>query len=360
MSRPATEPETGVRPAVRATSAYPYTPHEAPVKLDQNESARDLPPDVRARALERVAAASWNRYPHPAAGELARAIAGHEGWDPDGVVVAPGSNVLIHAAADAAGVGRRVLTVAPAFPLYALAGRVLAERLIEVPLEPGPDGPFNLPLDALRRELKAGTGVLYLAEPHAPTGTLHDRTSLERVLDASSGWLAVLDEAYHQFSGGDLLDLVRARPNALSLRTMSKAWGLGGVRVGYALASPALATELRKVLLPFNLSVLAEAVALAALESPGYVAERAAETVRERERVRAELERTTPWTVYPSRANYLLLGTPDAPGIWRGLLDRGVLVRRQDGHAGLEGCLRASVGTPEQNDAFLAAARELA
>jgi histidinol-phosphate aminotransferase len=354
---PVSTAPAGVRPVVRSAPDYPFTHYDAPVKLDQNESPHDFPPELKAKALERMAAAAWNRYPDMHAEGLRALLAEVEGWSAEGIVVTPGSNVLIHALADAAGIGQKVLTVSPAFSLYSLLGELLGERLVQVPLLDG----FQLPVEQLQAELREGPGLVYLAEPHAPTGVLHDLESVRAIVQAAGPqWLVVLDEAYYQFAGRDHKDLVLERENVLILRTMSKAWGLGGIRVGYALARPELAAQVRKLVLPFNLSTLAGEVARVALENPGYAQERAAVTVRERERVFAALREHPTWEVYPSSANYLLVRTPNAPAAWRALLDRGVLVRRQDSYPGLQGCLRVTIGTPEENDAFLAAAKEIA
>ena len=366
VSRPAepivpTDPKAddleAVRPEVRNAPNYPFTPVQARVKLDQNESAHDFPAHLKALALERVAQADWNRYPDMHADGLRAALARHEGWDADGILLTPGSNELIYALTQLAGINQRVLTVSPAFALYALGAKLLGSRLTEIPLETD----FALPVDTLERELRAGgPGILYLAEPHAPTGTLHDMALLERLIRASSGWIVVLDEAYYPYSGRDHKRLVRQHPNVLILRTFSKAWGLAGARLGYMLAQPSLAREVQKILLPFNINVLTSTVATVALEHPEYIKARVEEVLSERERLRDQLQELTSWTVYPSQANYVLIRVPDAAAVYRGLLERGVLVRRQDSYPGLAGCLRITVGTPDENNALLAAVQEIA
>lgn len=363
MNRTAPEPpETqtlkAVRPEVRAAPHYPFTPIHAPIKLDQNESALDFPDDLKKLALEKMLGAEWNRYPNIHADGLRAKLGAFEGWDADGVLIAPGSNVLIYAATQVAGIGQRVATVAPAFPLYALGAKLLGSGLREFQL--GPD--FSLPMDAILAELRSGgPGLLYLAEPHAPSGALHDLTQIEAILNAArDGWIVVLDEAYHQFAGRDHKGLALEYENVALLRTFSKAWGLGGVRLGYLLAQPVLARQVQKILLPFSIGVLHQAVLEVALEHPEYVRSRVEETLRERERVYDALREHPSWTVYPSRANFLLIRTPDAAAAHRALLERGVLVRRQDSYAGLTGCIRVSIGTSAENDAFLKAALEIA
>ena len=150
--------------------------------------------------------------------------------------------------------------------------------------------------------------------------------------------------------------MARSFPNVVVLRTFSKAWGLAGLRLGYALASDEVARQLRKLVPPFAVSVMQTVAAEVALANPEYMRERVERTVRERERIALALEGHPSWKVYPSAANFLLIRTPDAAHASEQLLKAGVLIRRQDAYAGLAGCIRVSVGTPEENDAFLRAA----
>jgi histidinol-phosphate aminotransferase len=351
------QPSSGlfaVRDAVRRAPAYPFTPIEARIKLDQNESPYDFPAELKQLALDRLGGADWNRYPDMHADRLRVAIGGLNAHDPRGVVVTPGSNVLIHALAQAAGIGQRLLTLTPGFSLYALSGKLLEAELTELPLEPD----FGLPMAALLRELQRGSGVLFLAEPHAPTGALHSEAQIERILEAASNWIVVLDEAYYEYAARNHLRFL-AQENVCILRTFSKAWGLAGSRLGYLLAQPALAENIQKICSPFNVSVLSTVVAQVALEHPAYVESRVNETLLERQRVFEALQTHKTWTIYPSHANYHLIRTNDAKRAHAQLLERGVLVRRQDSLPGLEGCIRVSVGTPEENTAFISAALEL-
>ena len=346
-----------IRDEVRQLAAYRFQAQPSGIKLDQNEFPTDLPPEIRDRALERLADAAFHRYPDIHAQALRDEIARYEGWDPEGVVVTGGSNVLIQAIVIATAIGRRVLTVQPTFSVYAIQGRILAGSVTEVAL--GEE--FALPSDKLVAELDRGGGVLFLADPAAPTGNRHDPSAVRDILQAadSKRWTVVLDEAYWQFSGREHRELVRAHPHAISLRTLSKAFGLGGVRLGYALAATDVAAQIRKVVLPFSVSALQTAVGLAALERPEYVGERVRRIVAERGRVVAALAGLPGVAVSPSDTNFLLLRVADAPRVFAGLLERGVIVREQHGAPGLDGCLRVSIGLPEENDRFLTAMRAL-
>jgi len=343
-----------IRPQIRELPPYDYEPGPEGVKLDQNELPFDLPPRLREAVLERVQALEFNRYPELDSFTLRSEIARLHDWPVEGVVVTPGSNVLIRSLVIAAGIGQAVLSVRPTFSVYAQQARMLGAPLVEVPLLPG----FELPVDDLEREMEGGTGVLFLANPAAPTGNLHGRAAIERLIRAAGeSWTVVLDEAYCEFAGGDLRDLAR-RPGVISLRTFSKAFGAAGVRLGYALATPELAGHVRKTVLPFNLSALQEAVAHVLLGNRDLLAARVRDIVEERERLMASLQRMSQVRAFPSSANFLLLEVPEARRTHRALQERGILARYQS-QPGLGSTIRVSVGTREQNDAFLAALNEV-
>ncbi len=342
-----------IRDEVRRLPAYRFTHHAQPIKLDQNESPDDAP-EVAGRAAARLAGTPLNRYPGLRPVELERALADAVGWDPDGVVVANGSNVLIQALVIAAGLGRSVLTVAPTFGVYRSQAELLGADLVEVPLGPA----FSLPTDALVAALESRSGVAFLADPAAPTGDRMDGAGVARFVRAAHDtgrWLTVLDEAYAEFAGFDHRELAREMGSVVLLRTFSKAAGLAGARLGFALAEPELATHLRKVLLPFCVSSLQVAAGLAALERPDLLSARVAATAAERERLSAALARLPGVTVYPSVTNFVLFRVADPAAVHAALLDRGIVIRRQDHLPYLEGCLRVSAGQPAENDAFLAA-----
>ena len=344
-----------VRPEVLATPPYHFSAKPHTVKLDQNESPYDLPLELKREVFARLEHVPTNRYPELAGESLRAALAYRHGWFETGVVVGGGSNTLIQAFVIACGIGRRVLSVTPTFSVYSLCAKLLNAELTEVPL--GED--FALPVEALKAELTRGQGVLFLAVPAAPTGNLFAETDLEDLIRAAApNWTVVLDEAYYQFSKTDLSHFVRTYPHVACLRTLSKAFGMGGVRLGFALAQPALAEQLQKVMMPFSVSSLQLAVGLTALAHPDFVAARVEETLRERTRLASSL-RALGVEVFPSETNFLLFRVADAPSFYEALLARGVLIRRQDHLRGLGGCLRVSVGTPQENGAFLEAAEDI-
>jgi histidinol-phosphate aminotransferase len=340
------------KPHLSNPAEYPYARSDARVKLDQNESPDDLPPEVKARALERLARIPWNRYPELHAEDVRAAVARHEGWDERGVVLSPGSNVLILGLCTAA---RTVLDTAPSFPYYRGGAEAAGTPWRGIPL--GPE--FELPLAALLEALDGPPGVLFLPNPHAPTGRLFEAADVEALARRAGerDWLLVVDEAYGAFSGTDFRPLARRSEHVAVLRTFSKAWSLGGIRAGYLLASPRVAAVARACVPPFCVPAHTSAILQTVLESPGYVAPLVERIRAERERLRTALEQQTGWRVYPSATNFLLIRTADAGATQARLLERGVLVRRQDHSPAMKGCLRVTIGSRAENDALIEAAK---
>jgi histidinol-phosphate aminotransferase len=341
------------KPHLAGLADYPYKKVDARIKLDQNESPEDLPQELKARALQRLAELHWNRYPELHADDVRADLARHEGWPEAGVVLAPGSNMLITALALGAA---NVLDTAPAFPHYKGAALAAGTPYQAVALAPG----FALPLVELLSAMDGPPGVLFLPNPHAPTGALFAAGDVAMLAEKAqaTGWLLVVDEAYQAFAGTDARPLARENGQVAILRTFSKSWCLGGIRTGYLLASPGVAAVVRALVPPFCIPAHTSAIIRTVLESPGYVAPLVERLRGERARLLAALRDHPRWTSYPSAANFILIRTPDARAAWEALLARGLLVRRQDHYPGLEGCLRVSVGTQEENDLFLAAAAE--
>ena len=188
-------PVDAFKPHLADLADYPYAKVDARIKLDQNESPEDLPPELKRLVLERLAALPWNRYPELHADDVRAALARHEDWPEAGVVLSPGSNLLILALAEAA---RQVLDTAPAFPYYKGAAVAAATPYRAVPLGPG----FTLPPQALLAALDGPPGVLFLPVPHAPTGALFAAGDVAELAERAraTGWLLVIDEAYHAFA----------------------------------------------------------------------------------------------------------------------------------------------------------------
>ena len=345
-----------VKPAVRSLEAYTLAARRAAVKVNQNENPYDLPEAVKRRVMERAFARPWSRYPEFDPRELVERLAGFAGWRPDGVLAGNGSNELIQALLlITVGPGTRVVIPEPTFTLYALMTRVLGGEAIGVDL--GPELEYDAGgMRRVRRELAAP--VTIVCSPNNPTGGVLAVEEVERLCDEGDG-LVVVDEAYHEFSGQTVVPLLAQHPNLVVLRTFSKAMGLAGARVGYLLASPALVAEVNKGKLPYNLSFFSQMAAMAAMEEWESLRAIVGRLVEAREDLLRRLYRTPGVKPYPSRANFILfeVSEGDPKAVFESIYERGVLVRDVTSYPRLSRCLRVSVGSPEENEAFLEALR---
>src|SRR6266581_4086359 len=336
-----------IKPRVRAQAAYTLQAPEARRKLNQNESPFDVPVAVKDAVLARVRDAAWNRYPAFTPAELLARLAERHAWTPDGVLVGNGSNELIQATlAVTVAEGSAVVTPVPTFTLYRLLSEVYGGRHVGVPLTA--DFEFDVPA-LIRAAGAAAARVVVVNSPNNPTGTPFPEGGVERLL-GQTGALIVVDEAYQDFGGPTAVPLLAEHPRLVVLRTFSKAMSLAGLRFGYALAHPAVAREIAKAKLPYNVNVVTLAAAAAALRHRPLLEERARRIVEHRGRLAARLAALPGLTVFPSAANFVLIRLHNTPAreVYRRLLDDyGILVRDVSGATELAQCLRISVGTEE-------------
>ena len=358
--------ERRVPEALRGTAAY-HVPQPPMVraKLDANELPFALPAELRARLGAAVAEVALERYPDPNARELRALVAKQLGVDGTQIVFGNGSDesiaMLISAFAaprTAHALPAAVLYPVPSFVYYRLAAVGRGVEPIEVPLTDR----FELNEDAIEKAIAAHhPSVVFFALPNNPTGTLWRLPFAAELAARHRDVVVVSDEAYHAYSGRSSLPVLAQHPNLVVMRTLSKV-GMAGVRVGYTVSSPAIAQLLEKVRPPYNVSAIDQAAAVFLLsEARDWCAARAAEVVVERAKLAAALAGLPGVEVFPSEANLVLarFGADRATRIWQGLADRGLLVRNFDRPGPLSGCLRITVGTPEENRWVLEALSEL-
>ena len=340
-----------LRADLRGQVPYGAPQLDVPVRLNTNENphppSAGLVADVAARVADVVG--SLNRYPDREAEELRADLAAYlGGLSPTQVWAANGSNEVLQQLLQAfGGPARRALGFEPSYSMHRLisigtgTGYVSASR--------APD--FSLPAARAVAAVRAHTpDVVFLCSPNNPTATALDPDVVAEVYDAAPG-LVVVDEAYAEFSRRpSSLALLSGRPRLVVTRTMSKAFAFAGARVGYLAGDPAVVDALRLVRLPYHLSSVTQAAARAALAHTGELLGSVEAVKAQRDRIVAEL-RGMGLTVADSDANFVFFGAfPDAPAVWRALLERGVLVR----DVGVPGWLRVTAGTVEETSAFLA------
>ncbi len=346
-------PEKLVRPEILAMKAYHVAEAEGMVKLDAMENPYPLPPALRRELAEVLAKVELNRYPEPSGREL-RALIARKMAVPPGMelLLGNGSDDLIQIVTQTvARPGAALMYPAPTFVMYAMNAAFCGMKAVAVPLRDD----FSFDAEAFIARMKAEKPALvFIAYPNNPTGVLYPEEDVAKVIRAAEG-LVVIDEAYHVFAGRSFMPRLAEFPNLLVVRTVSKL-GLAGIRLGYMAGRAEWIREFNKVRQAYNVSVLTQAAALFVLERLEVLEEQAALIRRERESLGAGLRGLKSITVFPSEANFFLVRVPDPDGVFEALRRQGVLVRNL--HPGLPGCLRVTVGTPDENRILLTALRE--
>lgn len=329
-----------VRPNILALQPYStardeYAGGGIGVWLDANESPYDN---------------GVNRYPDPHQRELKAQLAALKGVRSGQIFLGNGSDEAIDLAFRIfCEPGRdNAVSIAPTYGMYRVAAQTNGVELREVPL--GAD--FSLPVEALLAAADGRTKLLWLCSPNNPTGNAFPDREIEELLRRFDG-VVVLDEAYIDFAEGrGFLPRLDEFPNLIVLQTLSKAWGMAGLRLGLAFASERIAALFGQVKYPYNINTLTQQTAAECLRR--NIAAQVAQIREERRRLAAALagcgciER-----VYPSQANFLLVKTADPDRLYGELIAAGVIVRNRTRIAGCEGCLRITVGTPAENGRML-------
>ncbi|RCG22065.1 histidinol-phosphate transaminase [Streptomyces diacarni] len=364
--------ELPLREELRGKSPYGAPQLDVPVRLNTNENPYPLPEELVARIAERVteAARELNRYPDRDAVELRTGLAdylsrtaGHPVTRAQ-VWAANGSNEVLQQLLQAfGGPGRVALGFDPSYSMHALISRGTGTGWISGPR----NDDFTIDTEAAVAAIaEHRPDVVFICSPNNPTGTavaeetvlaLYEAAQAARSGRGEHGALVVVDEAYGEFSHRpSLLPLIEGRPTLVLSRTMSKAFGAAGLRLGYLAADPAVVDAVQLVRLPYHLSAVTQATALAALEYTDTLLGYVEQLKTERDRLVREL-RAMGCEVTASDANFVQFGRFDGAAgshaVWEALLGHGVLVRDN----GVPGRLRVSAGTPEENDAFLDAVR---
>ncbi|HSJ10143.1 MAG TPA: aminotransferase class I/II-fold pyridoxal phosphate-dependent enzyme, partial [Longimicrobiales bacterium] len=342
----------GTRAATLSRTAYatlsPYDPGRLPCATDLSDNTGLFGPAPSLRgALDGITDATITRYPSVYATDLKRALADLLGVEPANITTGCGSDDVIDSALRAfCEPGDTLAYAAPTFGMVPVFARMNAVRTLAVPL----DTAFELDADAL---LAARARITYLCRPNNPTGNAFARAATERVCRDAAG-AVFIDEAYADFADDDFARVAIASDNTVVLRTLSKAYGMAGLRVGFAVGPAALVAEIEKSRGPYKVNAIAEAAALRVLaQDRAWVAECAAEVRHNRDRLVGEL-RSRGVSAFDSAANFVLLPVPGTAAAWnRELRARGVAVRpfEQVGSAGE--CLRVSIGPWPMLQAFL-------
>jgi histidinol-phosphate aminotransferase len=347
-----------IKPAVRALRGYTLAPHQASLKVNQNENPWDAPVRIKEEVLRRFTERKWSRYPEFVPATLHSRLAAFAGWKADGVLAGNGSNELIQASLMVTmAPGKRVLISEPTFLLYAQIATVLGGEVESVPLT------TDLQYDSealLKAVQERQPDVTIICSPNNPTGCVLEDDALRALLKTSRG-LVIVDEAYHEFSEHAIVPLLPEHENLIVLRTFSKAMAYAALRLGYLLASPQLVNEIRKAVLPYSVNLFAQIAAEVAIEH--YDTELrplVQQIIAERERLFGELSKVEGLTPVASKGNFMVVKSATDPRrIFAELLEHDILVRDVSGYPMLRDYFRFSFGKPEENDQILNAIRKI-
>ena len=351
-----------VRPAApQLADIQPYDPKYLPaeVMLSANENPVNLPDDLRLEVVRASRKVLMNRYPDPLANELRDMIAAENGLTRDQVIVGNGGDELLFNTALAwGGPGRTFLNFPPTFSVYKNNAQLTNTRIVDIARLDD----FSLDESAIIPRLAVGDiDFTIVTSPNNPSGNLASASFVRRMCEASDT-LVMVDEAYFEFSRYTARPLLDQYENLVILRTFSKAFSLAGVRVGYLLGSERVINEYKKVRQPYSVDAISQTIAKVVYQNRAQFEKGIDQIIEQRGRMVAELDAMHGVTAYPSDSNYVLFRLRDdidASTVWQQLLDAGVLIRDFSRTPGLAGCMRVSVGLPEENTRFLNALRKI-
>jgi len=343
------------RPELASLVPYDAKDVKAEVMLASNEHPSNLPREILEWLGARLPRFAFNRYPDPLANDLRELIAEANGLERGNVLFGNGGDELIFDILLAwGGPGRTLLDMPPTFAMYGIDAHATGTRVVEIPRTKG----FAIDEKSVLAQLEKGdVDIVIVSNPNNPTGNLVSETTLIDILNATDA-LVLVDEAYFEFSRHTMRPHMERHPNLVILRTFSKAFSLAGLRVGYLLGHPDVVKELTKVRQPYSVDGFSQWVASKVFRERVVFQSAIREIMRNRDVLVHGLSELDGVTVYPTEANFVLFKVEHASAFWRDLLkEHSVLIRDLSRTPGLEDCLRVTVGTEEENERFLLAAR---
>ncbi|MBK5251319.1 MAG: histidinol-phosphate transaminase [Peptostreptococcaceae bacterium] len=345
--------ERMTKESIKGMKAYLVDNSKYDIKIDANESNTNIFQEIMPEIWGNVMKEDINRYPDSEASELRKAISGFIGVPPEKILCGNGSDELIKMIVDGfVNPGEVVLSHSPTFGMYGVSTRVSGGTYAEIET----DEVFNIDIDALiakARELKPK--LIFLCNPNNPTGNILEKSQVRRVLRETESIL-VLDEAYIEFAGESMVDEIGDWENLVIMRTLSKAFGLAGLRLGYIIADGPIMEVMRAIKPPYNLNRISQRLATEVLVHASYINKNIEAMKDERERMLGELAKIDELKVFPTKSNFILLRTAEAEKLDKAFKDESILVRKYSGGR-LENCLRISIGSQSENEAVMAVIR---
>jgi histidinol-phosphate aminotransferase len=344
-----------ITPSVRSLSGYHLEPEEVSIKLNQNENPFDWPAPIKQQMAEFCQSRPWNRYPNFIPGGLKAALAQYTGLNAGQIIVGNGSNeMLMTLMLSLLHSHEKLILCQPTFTVYALLSRGMGREPLSVML----NEELRFDMDALLAACTAHPqALLVLCSPNNPTGTSLTKEQICSILAVHRGFF-ILDQAYVEFGGYNALELLSEYPNLIITRTFSKAFGGAGLRLGYMMGNETVIGEINKIKLPYNINFFSERAAELLLANTDLMQQQCTLLTQERALLQQALCAIKEIQLVPSDANFMLLRSQRHQQLSAHLRSRNILVRDVSSYPLLQGCLRLSVGTPQENRALLQAIGE--
>ncbi|MGV8905064.1 MAG: histidinol-phosphate transaminase [Acetobacterium sp.] len=348
--------ENLVRKNIKNLTAYKVDSPQYEIIVNANENPYDFPMVLKRQFCDEICNTDLNRYPEACFPELLKELSDYTGVPEEGIICGSGSDEVIAMINQAfVNPGDIIVSHTPSFAMYDIWATIADARHIRVE-----DFPDHRPdIDTMISEAcEHNAKLVYLCNPNNPTGHTFSTEDILKVLDAVPS-LVILDEAYIEFFGESGVNLITKYPRLLILRTLSKAFGLAGIRCGYALGNKEIIDVLYKVKGPYNLNVLTQKLAVIALKNRATILRNLEILKAEREKAVAFLEALHAFKIYPTGSNFIYFESPQAEEIYEALLKKNILIKYFKEVDRQSGSIRFSIGKPQENQKILAIIKEV-
>lgn len=339
-----------VKESLRDMESYKVLNRRFKNKLDANENPYNIFSELKDVFIKELGNIDLNRYPDPTHNLLRGMLAEYTGIDKECIICGNGSDEIIQMIVNTfADAGNYIVQHTPTFPMYEIAALVAGARAASIPA----DEKFNIDTcKIIKKANELDAKIIFLCNPNNPTGTLIPRKNILEVIE-KTGCIVVVDEAYYEFAGETVIDEIYKYERLIVIRTLSKAFGIAGARIGYAAAGRDTIEMLYKIKPPYNINSLSQAAALAVLRNVEKV-KRSVETIlKERECLIDRLRSIKGIEVFESSANFILIRFNDSDRVIRALENEGIGVKYYKNMVQLQGCIRVTVGTKDENERFI-------
>ncbi len=338
-----------VKADILGINSYSVPKIECSIRLDGNESPFETGPGLSKIISDSIASVEFNRYPDPDSTVLKQLISEKYDFPKEGLLIGNGSDELIQMLIETVtGKSGVVLVPSPTFSMYSLTSLILDNKVVESDL----DDNFDLDTgDILNKIDESDPDLLFFASPNNPTGNAFTTDRIIEIVEATTG-VVVVDEAYFDYYGNTVIPLIKKYDNLVVLRTLSKI-GFAAIRLGVLFAGIEIAGQVNKTRLPYNINTVSQKIAEAVFSNDQMLKENYKKIISERKRVFNELNKIENIEVYPSDANFFLIKVPDADYCFNTMAEKDILIRNLSRPGRLSGCIRITIGTPEENNSFL-------